>query len=120
MVTPDKRHCGLMDNLTPITTSAFDTINAELCQVSKSVTEYSMKSTMKNEIEPTATEYQESQHQLCPEGQSSWCMWQEAKANGNFQSFHNQNNITHIIIDVIKPIFTKLADPELLKRYVEG
>uniref|UniRef100_A0ABD2WR19 Uncharacterized protein n=1 Tax=Trichogramma kaykai TaxID=54128 RepID=A0ABD2WR19_9HYME len=58
MVTPDKRHCGLMDNLTPITTSAFDTINAELCQVSKSVTEYSMKSTMKNEIEPTATEYQ--------------------------------------------------------------
>ncbi|CAB0044142.1 unnamed protein product [Trichogramma brassicae] len=43
--------CGLMDTLPPITQSHFDTINSQLCQVSKSVADVSMREAVKKELD---------------------------------------------------------------------
>lgn len=59
--------CGLMDTLPPITQSHFDTINSQLCQVSKSVADVSMREAVKKELDLS-----EGEEGLTVSGDGSW------------------------------------------------
>ena len=58
-------------------------------------------------------------HHLCPVGVDSWCRWQSAKAKGE-DFHHHKNPIPEAILHLIKPIYTRLGSPELLKKCLHG
>ena len=56
-------------------------------------------------------------HELCPRGKESWCKYQRAKAKSM------AIKITHfpkVIMEEIKQIFKDLANPELLRKCLDG
>lgn len=55
-------------------------------------------------------------HSFCPTGSSSWCKYQRAVAEGSVKKFHHKDTLPEAVMDVIKPIFNSLSQPELLKR----
>ena len=59
------------------------------------------------------------QHKYCPVGSQSWCGWQRDKANGT-KKYEHHDTLPQAIVEVVKPTFKKLSDPELLKRCLHG
>ena len=58
-------------------------------------------------------------HQLCPTGERSWCGWQRAQAKGEpFQ--HKKKPLPSAIVQLLKTVFARLGNPELLKKYLHG
>lgn len=57
------------------------------------------------------------QHQNCPEGEDSWCKWQQAAAKGEVDKFrHDKPPLTPKVQEVIRPIYEELTKDELLHR----
>lgn len=57
------------------------------------------------------------QHQNCPTGESSWCTYQKAVAQGNVDDFkHNYDPLNPKIAEAIKPVYEALSSDELLSR----
>ena len=57
-------------------------------------------------------------HNLCPEGESSWCKWQAAKALGKV--YDHKNPIPEPIVALLKPIYARLGSCSLLEKCVQG
>ena len=57
-------------------------------------------------------------HHLCPEGENSWCKYQRCKAIGEVY-FHGPP-IPKAIVQLLKPIYSRLGNRALLERCVEG
>lgn len=55
-------------------------------------------------------------HHLCPEGETSWCKWQVAKAVG--KEFHHKDPIPEAIVQLIKPIYARLSSRSLLEKCI--
>ena len=54
------------------------------------------------------------QHHLCPVGEESWCKWQKAKATGTV--YKHTNSIPAPVLQLLKPMYNDLTQPELLER----
>lgn len=59
-------------------------------------------------------------HDFCPEGPESWCTYQKARALNTLETYKHKNTIPRAIMDVIKPVFTDLSMPALLRRCLKG
>ena len=57
-------------------------------------------------------------HHLCPEGPSSWCKWQAAKANGKVHD--HKHPLPDAIIQLVCPIYARLGSQSLLQKCVMG
>ena len=57
-------------------------------------------------------------HHLCPEGETSWCKWQVAKALG--KEYHHKDPIPEAIVQLIKPIYARLDSRSLLEKCTGG
>ena len=55
------------------------------------------------------------QHQYCPAGANSWCKWQQVRA-GIRPSYEHKPAIPKAVFDVLKPIYVKLSERQLLER----
>lgn len=60
------------------------------------------------------------QHQLCPQGQKSWCRWQRNVATQTPNISVHKNSLPTPIIAAIRPIFVDLTKQDLLERCVGG
>lgn len=58
------------------------------------------------------------QHYLCPPGDTSWCKFNKAKAEGS--TYQHGTTLSEDILKLIKPIYRDLARPELLKKCLHG
>ena len=58
------------------------------------------------------------QHQFCPPGLTSWCKWQQEKAGG--PKYKHHDSLSEAILQVIKPIYIRLAERSLLQRCLRG
>ena len=63
------------------------------------------------------------QHDFCPTGDKSWCFYKRAQARGLQPPRHEGNVTTPLCRPVhlkLKPVYERLADPELLRRCLRG
>lgn len=58
------------------------------------------------------------QHFFCPKGPETWCKYNQASHLN--KDFKHKNSVAKPIMDLIKPIFKDLSDPNLLKRCLGG
>ena len=58
-------------------------------------------------------------HHLCPTGERSWCGWQRAQAKGELYQ-HKMKPIPFAIVRLLKPVYARLGNPELLKTCLNG
>lgn len=58
------------------------------------------------------------QHFFCPKGPETWCKYN--RASHLSIDFKHTNSVAKPIMDLIKPIFKDLSDPNLLKRCLGG
>ena len=58
-------------------------------------------------------------HHLCPTGERSWCGWQRAQAKGEIYH-HQKKPLPSAIVQLLKPVYTRLGNPELLKKCLHG
>jgi hypothetical protein len=58
-------------------------------------------------------------HGLCPSGETSWCKHNKALAV-NGPAVPHRNNLPESVMEVMKPIFRDLSQPELLKKCLHG
>ena len=56
------------------------------------------------------------QHHHCPEGEDSWCSWQQASAKGTLDAYKHKRALPEDVVDVIKPICEDLSNDDLLER----
>ncbi len=66
-----------------------------------------------------ASSDQQPDHQYCPMGPQSWCGWQRDVANGT-NKYKHHDVLPQAIVQVVKPIFKRLSDSNLLKRCLHG
>ena len=59
------------------------------------------------------------QHDMCPEGEHSWCGWQRAKATKNYLYKH-RIFLPKAVMDEVLPIYKDLTDRNLLSRCLES
>ena len=57
-------------------------------------------------------------HHLCPEGPSSWCKWQVAKATG--KEYNHKEPLPDAIVQLLRPIYARLGSQSLLEKCVNG
>ena len=62
---------------------------------------------------------EQPRHQLCPTGEKSWCAWQRVQAKGK-EYHHEKNPIPSAIVQLLKPVYAHLGDPELLRKCLHG
>ena len=58
-------------------------------------------------------------HHLCPEGETSWCKWQKAKAKGSVYT-HKKPPLPAPIVKLLQPIYNRLGSSTLLERCLGG
>ncbi|XP_076664576.1 uncharacterized protein LOC143366957 [Andrena cerasifolii] len=61
-----------------------------------------------------------SQHNYCPPGSESWCLWQRAKAEDNLNTFVHELPLHPDVQAAIKPTHEELATAEHLERCLGG
>lgn len=59
-------------------------------------------------------------HGLCPVGSESWCGFHRAQATGKTYDHTKHTHVPLPIMEVIKPVFRDLANPELLRKCLHG
>jgi hypothetical protein len=57
-------------------------------------------------------------HEMCPDGEDSWCRYKKAIATN--QHFSHKNSLPEAVMDTIKPIYRELSQPDLLKKCLHG
>ena len=55
------------------------------------------------------------QHHLCPEGEDSWCRY-----NRDQEGYKHKNGIPSCIVELAKPIYKDLSNPDLLNKCTHG
>lgn len=60
------------------------------------------------------------QHHYCPEGETSWCQYQQLKADNKEDTFIHPPTFDEEVIKVLKPIYEDLSDDSILKRCLGG
>lgn len=60
------------------------------------------------------------QHNKCLSGEDTWRSYQKAKASGTLDSYKHKNPIPVVVQKVIKPVYDRLTDTDLLERCLEG
>lgn len=80
---------------------------------------------MKNSIWATFYHYSSTdknpRHEKCPEGETSWCEYQRAKAKNEEKSFkHTYASWPSDVMAAIKPIYEDLTKDDLLERCLGG
>ena len=58
-------------------------------------------------------------HNLCPTGPLSWCKYQKSKALG-IEYHHTKSPIPEAILMLMKPVYNRLGNPDLLKKCLKG
>lgn len=56
------------------------------------------------------------QHHYCPQGEDSWCSWQQANAKGTLKEYVHAPALPAVVTEAIKPIYTDLSKEDLLTR----
>ena len=59
-------------------------------------------------------------HELCPDGENSWCRYRKAVAAGTQNTYKHKKSVPPAVMDCIKPIFKDLSHPDLLERCIGG
>ena len=59
-------------------------------------------------------------HHLCPEGETSWCKWQKAKAKKGSVYTHKKPPLPAPIVKLLQPIYNRLGSSTLLERCLGG
>jgi len=67
----------------------------------------------------SASSDENPQHDYCPEGETSWCGWQQDQAKGT-DSYQHKSPLAPAVVEVIKPTFEALSANDLLDRCLEG
>ena len=62
---------------------------------------------------------EQPRHHLCPEGETSWCKWQKAKAKGVVYT-HKKPPLPAPIVKLPQPIYQRLGSLALLERCLGG
>ncbi|KAJ8039105.1 hypothetical protein HOLleu_16723 [Holothuria leucospilota] len=57
------------------------------------------------------------QHHLCPTGEDSWCKYQKALLKK--ESYKHKNSIPAVVMEAIKPVYTRLTSNELLSKCLD-
>lgn len=60
------------------------------------------------------------QHHFCPEGENSWCTYQQAVAEGDESTYQHENGLPSAVMDILKSIYDDLSADELLERCLGG
>ena len=58
-------------------------------------------------------------HNLCPEGEASWCKWQRAEARGTDYT-HKKPPLPAPIVKLLQPVYNRLGSAALLERCLGG
>ncbi|GFW36045.1 uncharacterized protein TNCV_4929081 [Trichonephila clavipes] len=58
------------------------------------------------------------QHGFCPIGEDSWCGFKKAEASG--KSYKHKNSLPVAVVEAMRPIFSDLSHPDLLKKCLHG
>jgi hypothetical protein len=74
-----------------------------------------MAKTIEASLYHVASNAQNPQHHLCPEGKDSWCGYMRDK-----EGYKHNNGIPSCIVDLIKPIYKDLSKSELLSKCTHG
>ncbi|XP_077500045.1 uncharacterized protein LOC144110831 [Amblyomma americanum] len=61
----------------------------------------------------------ETNHGLCPQGQESWCKYNQALAKNEPPPKHRYN-LPKYVADALQPVFVRLSDRKLLERCQRG
>ncbi|XP_013404174.1 uncharacterized protein LOC106169300 [Lingula anatina] len=76
---------------------------------------------MVRETQAITRHYSElADHSYCPEGESSWCKFQQDKACGTTTHREVEKPLPPAVIEVVQPIINELADPVLLAGCLRG
>lgn len=59
-------------------------------------------------------------HELCPKDENTWCKYNKAKMDNLLYDHTNHFHLPSSIMEVLKPTFRALSDPELLKKCLKG
>lgn len=59
------------------------------------------------------------QHRYCPQGESSWCKWQQDKATGT-TTYKENDCLPEVFLEALRPTFVTLSETKLLERCVRG
>lgn len=59
-------------------------------------------------------------HGLCPAPPETWCKYRKAEEKNELATFTHKNSIPVSVMEVLKPDFKHLANPDLLKRCLHG
>ncbi|GFU41245.1 putative DD41D transposase [Trichonephila clavipes] len=57
------------------------------------------------------------QHGFCPSDSDTWCKFKKAELLG--ETYHHKNSLPVDVVEAMRPVFRDLANPELLKKFVE-
>lgn len=58
------------------------------------------------------------QHGFCPSDADTWCKFKKAELLG--APFHHKNSLPVAVVEAMRPIFTDLSHPDLLKKCLHG
>ncbi|KYN13186.1 hypothetical protein ALC57_14630 [Trachymyrmex cornetzi] len=79
---------------------------------------------MKNDIWATLyhkiSTNEKPQHDKCPVGENSWCLWQKSKASNTLHNFSHKTALPDTVFNAIKPIYDELSNDDLLNRCLGG
>lgn len=63
---------------------------------------------------------EEPMHYFCPTDASSWCDYQKDVLAGRVSLYKHKNTVPISVMEKIKPVFTELSAPKLLKKCLGG
>lgn len=79
-----------------------------------------MKKAIWATLKHKASTNEKPQHEDCPQGEDSWCTWQQAKAQGNLSDYEHKPALSSDVLKAITPIYEELSNENLLTRCVGG
>lgn len=59
---------------------------------------------------------EEPAHGMCPTGSESWCKYQKSLVTKETYDHNKHTHLPKVVMEMIKPIFTDLSKPDLLRR----
>lgn len=79
-----------------------------------------MKKAIWATLKHKASTNEKPQHEDCPQGEDSWCSWQQAKARGNLSDYEHKPALSSDVLNAITPLYEDLSNDNLLTRCVGG
>ncbi|XP_014485935.1 PREDICTED: uncharacterized protein LOC106750248 [Dinoponera quadriceps] len=79
-----------------------------------------MKKVIWATLKHKASTNEKPQHEDCPQGEDSWCTWQQAKSQGNLFDYEHKPALSSDVLKAITSIYEELSNENLLTRCVGG